>query len=36
MTSYSSGTVTPINTTTNTAGRAIKVGKGPYTLAITP
>ena len=31
-----SGTVTPIRTATNTAGKAINVGKYPYAIAITP
>ncbi len=31
-----SGTVTPISTATNTAGKAIKVGPGPVAIAITP
>jgi DNA-binding beta-propeller fold protein YncE len=34
VTSYHSGA--PINTATNTADRPVKVGKGPYPLAITP
>lgn len=29
------GTVTPITTTTNRAGKPIKVGKGPYSIVIT-
>jgi YVTN family beta-propeller protein len=40
MTAYvanaGSGTVTPINTATNTALKAIKVGRGPVAIAITP
>ena len=31
-----SGTVTPIRTATNTAGKAIAVGKHPLAIAITP
>jgi DNA-binding beta-propeller fold protein YncE len=31
-----SGTVTPISTATNTAGKPIKAGGGPIDLAITP
>ena len=31
-----SGTVTPIRTATNKAGKAIKVGSGPKAIAITP
>jgi YVTN family beta-propeller protein len=31
-----SGTVTPIRTVANTAGKAINVGKYPYAVAITP
>jgi YVTN family beta-propeller protein len=31
-----SDTVTPITTTTNTAGKAIRVGKLPVAIAITP
>jgi YVTN family beta-propeller protein len=31
-----SGTVTPIRTATNTAGRPITVGKDPWAIAITP
>jgi len=34
--SQSAGTVTPIFTATNTAGKPIKVGKDPFDLAITP
>jgi hypothetical protein len=34
--SYASGTVTPITTATNTAGRPIKVGNGAFAIAITP
>ncbi len=34
--SQSAGTVTPIFTATNTAGKPIKVGKDPFALAITP
>jgi YVTN family beta-propeller protein len=30
------GTVTPINTVTNKAGRSIKVGSYPQAIAITP
>jgi YVTN family beta-propeller protein len=30
------GTVTPIATATNTPGPPIKVGAGPYAVAITP
>ncbi len=30
------GAVTPINTVTNNAGKAIKVGKDPVAVAITP
>jgi YVTN family beta-propeller protein len=33
---FGSGTVTPIDTATNTAGPAIAVGKGPDDIAITP
>jgi DNA-binding beta-propeller fold protein YncE len=29
-------TVTPINTATNTPGKPIKVGSGPFDIAITP
>ncbi len=40
MTAYvvnsSSGTVTPIRTATNKAGRAINVKRYPYAIAITP
>ncbi len=36
MTSYNSGTVTPINVAANTAGRPIKVGMGAHTVAIAP
>ena len=31
-----SGTVTPIRTATNTAGKEINVGRDPYDIAITP
>jgi YVTN family beta-propeller protein len=31
-----SGTVTPISTVTNTAGKPIKIGNGPAAIAITP
>jgi len=34
--SPSAGTVTPISTATNKAGKPIKVGKDPFDLAITP
>jgi hyaluronoglucosaminidase len=30
------GTVTPIDTATNTAGTPIPVGSGPWAIAITP
>jgi YVTN family beta-propeller protein len=30
------GTVTPITTATNTPGKPIKVGKGPFALVIAP
>ena len=33
---FTSGTVIPIRTATNNAFKAIKVGKGPYAIAITP
>jgi YVTN family beta-propeller protein len=33
---FSSGTVIPIRTATNTRRKAIKVGKGPYAIAIMP
>jgi len=33
---YMSGTVTPIDTATNTAGQAIKVGPQPIAIAVTP
>src|SRR5205823_10824544 len=33
---FLAGTVTPVNTATNTAGKAIKVGNGPSAIAITP
>ena len=33
---YQSGTVTPISTVTNTAGKPIKVGTGPIAIAFTP
>ncbi len=40
MTAYvanqGSGTVTPIRTATNTAGKAIKIGDNPQSIAITP
>ncbi|MGA3154528.1 MAG: hypothetical protein ABSD40_19270, partial [Streptosporangiaceae bacterium] len=31
-----SGTVTPIRTSTGTAGKAVKVGRDPVDMAITP
>jgi YVTN family beta-propeller protein len=36
VTNYGSGTVTPIDTATNTAGPPITVGSYPYNIAITP
>ena len=33
---FDSGTVTPISTATNTAGRPVKVGREPFAVAITP
>jgi YVTN family beta-propeller protein len=33
---YSSNSVTPVNTATDTAGTPIKVGKQPEGIAITP
>ena len=33
---YVSNTVTPVNTATHHAGRAIKVGQNPIDIAITP
>jgi DNA-binding beta-propeller fold protein YncE len=33
---HGAGTVTPVNTATNQAGRPIKVGRGPVGIAITP
>jgi YVTN family beta-propeller protein/autotransporter-associated beta strand protein len=36
VSTYSAGTVTPIDTATNTAGAAITVGGSPYGLALTP
>src|SRR5437763_155305 len=36
VTNRGSGSVTPIDTTTNTAGTAITVGSGPFGVAITP
>jgi YVTN family beta-propeller protein len=34
--SFNSGTVTPISTATNKAGHAIRTGKTPVAIAITP
>jgi YVTN family beta-propeller protein len=34
--SYESGTVTPIATSTNPAGKTIPVGKHPFAIAIKP
>jgi YVTN family beta-propeller protein len=36
VTNFSSGTVTPIRTATNTALPPVKVGRGPVAIAITP
>jgi DNA-binding beta-propeller fold protein YncE len=33
---FAANTVTPIAPAINTPGKPIKVGKGPWTLAITP
>ena len=36
VTNFGSGSVTPIRTATNAAGKQIKVGQGPVAIAITP